>query len=228
MSADPAIEKSSAFKQRVLSGVILAPAAAGIIVWGGWAFLLMVVAASLIALHEFVSLVQKGAHKILFTIFGTIYLAVCCGAFVFIRVGYEAGAALTLAVILCVWASDIGAYFCGKKIGGPKMAPKLSPNKTWAGLAGASVFCGFALALAFAAVPGIVVHDAGYIVKIFILGLGLGLVGQAGDLLISFFKRRVGAKDTGALIPGHGGVLDRIDSLLLVSPAFLMMEILWM
>ena len=222
-------KKGSSLKTRTISGIILAPVVAGIIIWGGYAFLGLILVAGILALSEFFGLACKGENKWLHLSLGVVYIAVCIGSYIYLRLGFPQGAWLALSVIMCVWASDIGAYFTGKTFGGPKMAPRLSPNKTWAGLGGAMFFCGLSLAallyggqfidfpvdtnLELTALHGFFVFAG---------GLFLGAVGQAGDLFISFYKRRVGAKDTGHLIPGHGGLLDRIDYLLLVSPAFLL------
>ena len=122
-----------------------------------------------------------------------------------------------------VWAADIGAFFVGKYFGGPKMAPRISPNKTWAGLGGGCDFAGV-IAILFFCVNVLVSPEAVFswmgVVLIFVLGVVIALAGQAGDLLISAMKRKTGVKDTGTLIPGHGGLLDRIDSMLLAAPVF--------
>ncbi len=108
------------------------------------------------------------------------------------------------------------AYIFGRLIGGRKLCPSISPNKTWAGLIGACIFPSLVLDgyLAFFA-DNLTPRET----ILWTLGASLviGLLGQAGDLMISFLKRRVGLKDTGRLIPGHGGVLDRIDAMMLVS-----------
>jgi phosphatidate cytidylyltransferase len=112
---------------------------------------------------------------------------------------------------LAIWATDTGALFSGKLLGGPKLAPQLSPNKTWAGsiggLACAGIVCG---ALAF--VLGVNIASAVLFAAV------LSVAGQLGDLFESLVKRRMGRKDSGGLIPGHGGVLDRIDSILFAAP----------
>ena len=117
--------------------------------------------------------------------------------------------ALVFWVLVVTWATDIFAYFAGRAIGGPRLAPRVSPNKTWAGLgggmAGAALF-GW-LAAAFFGL------DAPFTW----LGAPMGAVAQAGDLYESWEKRRAGVKDSGAILPGHGGVLDRLDGLLAVS-----------
>lgn len=111
-----------------------------------------------------------------------------------------------------VWSADIAAYAVGRTVGGPKLWPAISPNKTWAGFVGACVAaCGAAVAVA----P--YVHVAP--VRAAIAGLLLGALAQGGDLFESALKRRAGVKDSGTLLPGHGGVLDRLDSLIPVAPA---------
>ena len=128
---------------------------------------------------------------------------------------------LVFWVFAITWATDIFAYFAGRSIGGPKLAPRVSPNKTWAGLIGGMAgagLCGWALAYAFQ-------------MEWFFLWMGapLGLVAQIGDLYESWEKRRAGVKDSGSLLPGHGGVLDRLDGLLAVAlaTALLLMAGFW-
>ena len=155
---------------------------------------------------------------------GTCYIVFSCGAMIWLRIGTPYGLYNMLTLLLIVWASDISAYFSGRAIGGPKLAPKVSPKKTWAGFIGSSVGAGLVagglacpVTLAKLHVETIG-HFSPY--SYALLGFVLAMCGQAGDLLISFFKRRYGIKDTGTLIPGHGGVLDRIDALLLVALIF--------
>jgi len=107
------------------------------------------------------------------------------------------------------WSTDIFAYAAGRLIGGPKLAPAISPNKTWAGLIGGVIGAGVAGAL----VASMLDLGSPYI---FIGGL-MGVIAQAGDLYESWVKRRAGVKDSGSIIPGHGGVLDRLDGLLPVA-----------
>ncbi len=225
---------SDTLKKRVLSGLFLAPLVAAVIIYGSWPFFLMLGFALCAALYEWFYLATaKGRHYVLFA-GGVLYVVLCFVSFAHIRTGFDSGAFLALCAILCVWASDTGAYFTGKILQGPKLLPAVSPNKTWAGLAGAMFFCGLTLYILFLAgfrflsgFPYIAGDEGLTGLSIFVGGLFLGAIGQAGDLLVSFFKRKAGQKDTGHLIPGHGGLLDRVDSLLLVSPAFLILLLLW-
>jgi len=127
----------------------------------------------------------------------------------------ERGAALLFYMLLIVWATDIGAYFAGRRYGRVKLAPAVSPNKTWEGVLGGALL-GLAVALAgaawFHAPPGA------------FAGLGLAVVASSmiGDLTESMFKRFAQVKDSGALLPGHGGVLDRIDSITAAVPFFVL------
>ncbi len=221
--------KFSGLKLRVLSGLVLAPLTVALILAGGYVFAGLVVLVVVLAFHEWYNLAQKGPRPVITLLFGAFYLALAAFCYIFTRFGFEAGGWLALSVILCIWASDIGAYFTGKAVGGAKLAPRLSPNKTWAGFGGAVFFAGLALVILLHAgawaqpwiETNIGLAPAHGWWGVFIAGCILGAVGQGGDLLISFFKRRSGLKDTGTLIPGHGGILDRIDSLLLAAPVFL-------
>jgi phosphatidate cytidylyltransferase len=122
---------------------------------------------------------------------------------------------LVFWLMLVTWSTDIFAYFAGRSIGGPKLAPRISPNKTWAGLIGGMAGAGIVGALAGRLLD---------LDPVFLwVGAGLGLLAQLGDLYESRLKRRHGVKDSGSLIPGHGGVLDRVDGLLPVAMATLLL-----
>jgi phosphatidate cytidylyltransferase len=128
----------------------------------------------------------------------------------------DQGAFLVLLLFLLIWAADVGAYFSGRFLGRHKLAPRISPNKTWEG-----VFGGIALATAAAfllihLVPGLAAPAPALV----LLSVATVLASVGGDLFISIHKRTVGLKDTGQLFPGHGGVLDRYDSLLAGAPFF--------
>jgi phosphatidate cytidylyltransferase len=126
--------------------------------------------------------------------------------------GHEEGRWLCFWFLAAVWATDVAAYFTGRAIGGPKLAPSISPGKTWAGLVGGVLAAGgwsFCWALwTDVAQPG----------TLAVLGMGTAVLAQLGDLGVSIVKRRFGAKDASNLIPGHGGLLDRADGFIGAAP----------
>lgn len=129
-----------------------------------------------------------------------------CLAAIFLRDGEALeGLLLLFWLVVSVVATDIGAYVAGRTIGGPRLAPRISPNKTWAGLIGGMVSSAVA-----GGVFGVSVQGADW-TTLSAVGAVIAVVAQAGDLLESMFKRRFAVKDSGTLIPGHGGVLDRLD-----------------
>lgn len=214
---------------RIVSAMLLMPVVLAALVLGGWFFVAMIALAIIISLREWYKMSLLLAEPLLLGSMGALYILFCFMAFSHLRIVENHGAGMALALILSVWASDTGAYFAGKTIGGPKMAPTISPNKTWAGLIGGVVSSTAALVV-YALYVGPMISFGFYdltfpqgatVPELAILGAFITISGQAGDLLISKMKRKVGVKDTGQLIPGHGGLLDRIDSLLLASVFFL-------
>jgi len=126
--------------------------------------------------------------------------------------------AVVVGVIAVVVATDVGAYFSGRSIGGPRLAKGISPSKTWAGIGGGMLAAGLVSAGLFSWNIGELAPNPILLVA-FAIGAGLAIVAQAGDLLESWLKRRAGVKDSSNLIPGHGGVFDRIDGLIPVAIA---------
>ncbi len=246
-------------RARIISSLVLAPAALAITWLGGPAFAGLIAAAGVILAREwtrmadprggdvafalaaggaagaviaasasymalalawtgaaalFAALEARGRGRALDAAAGVLYIGAPCAAIVWLRLqdaGF--GEALVWFLFAAVWGADIGAYVAGRLIGGPKLAVWLSPQKTWAGLAGGVVLAAFLAPLpaAFTGWPSLIAAMAG--------GAVLGAVGLAGDLLESGAKRRYGVKDTGALIPGHGGLLDRVDGLMFAALA---------
>jgi phosphatidate cytidylyltransferase len=142
---------------------------------------------------------------------GLVYIGVAALALLALRAGPN-GLHRVLFMMVVVWAADIGAYLCGRLLAGPRLAPRISPGKTWSGAAGGTL-CAVLAGLAL---------EPGRPGQAIVLALILSVVAQAGDLLESAVKRHVGAKDSGWIIPGHGGLLDRLDGVLAAAPtAFL-------
>jgi len=135
---------------------------------------------------------------------GFVYAAAALVASVLLRLDVKSGFVALLFVLLIVWVTDIGGYFAGRGIGGPKLWPRVSPKKTWAGAVG-----GFVASLVVSA--GFAAFEFGKLAPLLLLGALLSIVSQLGDLFESAVKRRFGVKDSSHVIPGHGGVLDRLD-----------------
>jgi phosphatidate cytidylyltransferase len=142
---------------------------------------------------------------------GLIYAAAVVAGPVILRDDAALGFIAILWLFALVWGTDVGAYFAGRSIGGPKLWPQLSPKKTWAGFIGGSLV-GTALALVVVWVAGLPVT-----VPLVMVSVMLAMASQGGDLFESFVKRRFSAKDAGTLIPGHGGVMDRLDGFLVAA-----------
>lgn len=167
---------------------------------------------------------RRPLAAIAITCFGALYASLPLTFLIDIRHGAGSGHAprevafaLVLLPLALTWICDTAAYMVGSQFGGPKMAPVLSPNKTWSGAVG-----GVVGALIAAVALGPLVHRAGVDLstgQLLGLGLVIGVVAQVGDVAESLLKREAGVKDSSHLIPGHGGVLDRLDSLYFVIPA---------
>jgi phosphatidate cytidylyltransferase len=150
---------------------------------------------------------RRPGGRVLLLAVGAVVIVPAFAALVDLRSGQPA---LLLAVLGIVWISDSAAYFVGRRFGRRKLAPSISPGKTWEGVAGALAAVGlYALAWLGLGAPG------GWILPVL---LGLAVVGMIGDLFESLIKRQAGVKDSGRLLPGHGGMLDRIDAPLAMLP----------
>lgn len=190
-------------------------AGAGLLRWAVWpaaiALLLVAVAYAIYAQRGDAPLAQGLAQAL-----GVVYIGSGFGALLALRLGYPSWVLILLA-FLNVWITDITAYEIGRRYGKSKLAPSVSPNKTWegalAGLLVSTLFCGIYMA--------IVLHIR--LDRSITLAALFSVVAQLGDLLESALKRWAGVKDSGYLFPGHGGVLDRFDSLLLSAPVILLL-----
>lgn len=211
MTGDTATKRKSDLLPRVISGVVLVGIAAAELWFGGWAFAILLLIGGAIVLAEWFALVRKmtvgAVLRMFLMLLGPLMVAGTVGGLWIIR--EELGFTVALWVFAMVWATDIGAYFAGRAFGGARLAPKISPSKTWSGL-----FGGMIAALVVGATLGDRAGIAGLPLWI---GALMGLLAQMGDLGQSWMKRRAGVKDSGKLIPGHGGVFDRVDGLIPVA-----------
>lgn len=190
---------------------VLAVLAAGILPFGPG----FLAAAGIIAVTWAISaaLARTAGGKPIWPYLGVPYAAGATMALMVLGTDKAYGALAIVWLMAVIWAADSLAYFAGRTIGGPKLAPILSPKKTWAGLGGA-IAGGILASLAVAIVAGLA-----SLAMLAFLGALLAVVGQVGDLFKSALKRFYGVKDAGQLIPGHGGVLDRVDGLVAAAMA---------
>ena len=158
--------------------------------------------------------IKHGLGDAAILVLGTLYVAWTLGHLLLIR-KLPDGPYLIFFLFLVTWAGDTGAYYAGLGLGSHRLAPVISPNKTVEGLIG-----GLALAVVTAVLAHLWFLQGLSLGQSLVAGLLLGIAGVLGDLLESAFKRSAGVKDSGVLIPAHGGMLDRLDSLLLTAPAF--------
>lgn len=204
---------------RTTSGVIMMSIAVAAVWFGGYAFMALVILVGMGVYWEYSRLVLGFAEgrtpRILWLLGGLVYVGLACFTLLLFSAPFF-GKIVTVVLIAGVIGTDVGAYFAGRTIGGPKIAPKISPSKTWSGLVGGMIGAGllmiaaqnvFHLNYTFVYSPFIT----------FLAGAALAVTAQAGDFFESWMKRRAGVKDSGRLIPGHGGLFDRTDGLIAVA-----------
>ncbi len=210
-------------KTRAISACLLGTFVLAAVLAGGIFFSALIVVAAILMIREWDALTAAEGAR--WRAAGIAYVGVPCVCLIWMRsIGIEteasAGLHIVLYLLFTVWATDIGAYFAGRSIGGPKLAPALSPNKTWAGLAG-----GMAAASVVGGICASFTPFPPSAVACMLSAAALAVIAQGGDLFESWLKRRAGVKDSGTLIPGHGGILDRIDGLIFATPALALMLI---
>ncbi len=193
----------------VMAGCLLAAIAGA---WlGRYDLAAAIVAAGALAAYGTALMCPRGEP--LWTASGTLAVGIPCIAAVWLRNLPQQGFETFIWLIGVVWVTDLAAYVTGRLVGGAKLAPRISPGKTWAGLIGAIV------AAAVLGVVGAAWAGAETLWAFAVLGAIAAVLAQTGDLAVSLVKRRFGVKDASNLIPGHGGVLDRFDGLLIATPA---------
>ena len=192
---------------RIVSGLVMIAVALGAAVLGGYVFAMLVAAAAAMIFVEWTRMVR--GWGVGWQLGGFAYALLPALALLWIRERAPHDLMLLLWVFIVTWSTDIGAYFAGRAIGGPKLAPMISPNKTWAGLIGGMI--------AAALLGGYWANFTGLSPKLLWLAPLFAVGAQAGDLFESGLKRRAGVKDSGTILPGHGGVMDRLDGLVVVA-----------
>ncbi|MFM2236577.1 MAG: hypothetical protein RL209_611 [Pseudomonadota bacterium] len=224
----PLLKPRSDLGIRTLSSVAMMSVAIIAIWLGGYAFMGLVIAIGLGVLFEFGKLVLGFARslqaQILWLLGGAIYVGIACFSLILFSAPVFS---MTPAIMLIagVIGTDIGAYFAGRSIGGPKIAPRISPSKTWSGLLGGIIGAGLMMVIIQVGIYAFRDGEAGdsdvYLAYgwfgLMLTGAALAVVAQMGDFFESWMKRRAGVKDSGRLIPGHGGLFDRTDGLIAVA-----------
>jgi phosphatidate cytidylyltransferase len=183
---------------------VVASGAAALAMAGLFLALGRIEAALVVLMLGLVAVAWLSPERRIWTVTGFGYAVAAELASILVRLDPIEGFAALMLVLLVVWVTDIGGYFAGRSIGGPKLWPRISPNKTWAGAIG-----GFAASLTIAA--GFAAFHVGKTGPLLVLGSVLSIASQLGDLFESAVKRRFGVKDSSHIIPGHGGLLDRLD-----------------
>lgn len=210
--------RAAVFRVRALSAAVLAPLVVGAVYVGWPVFEIMLVAAGSLMAWEWTRMINPANRtrrrvRVRWTAAGIIYVAAAILALIWLRADPVHGRMTVFWLMAVVWATDIGAYLVGSLIGGPKLAPRISPGKTWAGVAG-----GLGFGLAIGALAVVVEPALGYS-AVLAWSLVASIVCQVGDLTESALKRWFGVKDSGRLIPGHGGLLDRMDGMMAAALA---------
>ncbi len=192
---------------RSLAAAVMAAVALIAAFLGGYVFAVLVAIAAGAMFVEWRRLTENWGAG--WAVAGFVYALLPALALLWLRDRAPQGLELVLWVFIVTWTTDIGAFFAGRAIGGPKLAPSISPNKTWAGLIGGMVSAGLA---GWAWAEYVMLPTS-----LIWLAPAFAAAAQGGDLFESWLKRRAGAKDSGTMLPGHGGILDRLDGLVVVA-----------
>jgi phosphatidate cytidylyltransferase len=213
--------KKSDLGVRTASAVVMLVVAGSALLLGGYFWMAFVALVAIGVLWEWVGLVHGiTPHPVargLWNAGGIVYVGIGAVVLAYTRVdGSEEGGLIRIFMILgAVIATDVGAYFAGRTFGGPKIAPKISPSKTWSGLIGGMIGAVLVLMAVIYSIGDGSVAPA-YVLTYCAIGALAAIVAQTGDFFESWMKRRAGVKDSSHLIPGHGGLFDRVDGLLSV------------
>ena len=207
-------------RKRVLSSFILIPTVFFVIIEGSFLFNFFIFICFIISAYEWIQMSKSNIQKI----FGLFFIIFSFFTIFKIRNDFNQDYFhILLIAIICI-STDTGGYFFGKLLKGPKLT-KLSPNKTYAGVLGSFLFSIIITILFFELT--LKIHNFKYSVETFIFVLIVTLVSQIGDIIVSFFKRLSKIKDTGNIIPGHGGILDRVDGMIFAYPFSYLVFLNW-
>lgn len=224
----PLLKPRSDLGVRTLSSVAMMTVAIGAIWLGGYAFMALIILVGLGVYWEFAKLALAFARnmpaRIIWLVGGLVYVGLACFTLLLFSAPFF-GMTPTIMLIAGVIGTDVGAYFAGRTMGGPKIAPRISPSKTWSGLLGGMIGAGLMMIAIQTAMFAFRGGNAGdgdvYLTygwpRLALAGAALAVVAQIGDFFESWMKRRAGVKDSGRLIPGHGGLFDRTDGLIAVA-----------
>jgi len=206
--------------KRVFSSLILIPIVFYVIFKGSILFNFFISICFAISTYEWLQMSKKNAQKI----FGLLFMLISFYSIFKIRNDFNQDYFYILLIAIICISTDIGGYIFGKLLKGPKLT-KLSPNKTYAGFIGSFLLAIFITILFFELT--LKIHNFRFTSEIFIFVLAVSLVSQIGDIIISYFKRLSKIKDTGNIIPGHGGILDRIDGMIFAYPFSYLILLNW-
>ena len=197
--------------KRILSSIILLPLAFYFILNGSYLSMFFILVCFFVACYEWHMMTKNKPYKI----YGLVFLIFSFFTFYKLSINFF----LVFFVILVCIATDIGGYFFGKIFKGPKLT-KISPNKTYAGMIG-----GYFLTLLILTIVIDLINYSGSIIFLFLITILISTISQIGDIIVSYFKRKSNIKNTGNIIPGHGGLLDRIDGMIFAFPTSYLLKL---
>jgi phosphatidate cytidylyltransferase len=246
VNASHSDKPKSDLQLRMLSAIVMVAITATAFWFGGWFLLILMGAVAIGLFWEWCKLSRamfaEQLGVLLWCAFGLLYIGVACFFLVMPEVAFlNTGerpfglVAAQITPLVAVIATDVGAYFAGRRFGGPKLAPRISPHKTWSGLVGGMLCAALVFCVATIIPHGVkVTIDEAFLSWILSwagVGAVVAIIAQSGDLLESWMKRKAGVKDSSNLIPGHGGLLDRLDGMiavLFIQGMLMLPAMIWM
>ena len=209
-------------RQRTLSAIVIFVIFTIIVLFGKWLYVIAITMCCGVMIYETIKMLENIRETnndafISFRKFTITYLIICTMSLIAIRIFYIQGAKITLWIFLTAWGTDCGAYVFGKKYGKLKLAPSISPKKTYEGAIFGTI-TGFFVSMVLYNMFYTAQSSSFSWLGLSIISIIITILSQLGDLMESIIKRQCGVKDSGNLIPGHGGMFDRLDSVLLIAP----------